>query len=135
MKCYKCNYANRSDAVYCQQCGAPVRQRPRKVLVLRRSPSLALRRQVAGYYVGYALCVLIGGGVLAAGAFLLFLVLCDWLGVTDSAGSSSALLVLVACEISVLSIYGVLVVRLVKARISEALHHLPSYHREPSARR
>src|ERR1700730_15362272 len=84
MKCYKCNYANRSDAVYCQQCGAPMRQRPKKVLVLlRRSPSLALRRQVAGYYVGYALCVLIGGGVLAAGAFLLFLVLCDWLGVTD----------------------------------------------------
>ena len=135
MKCYKCNYANRSDAVYCQQCGAPTRQRPQKVLVLRRSPSLALRRQVAGYYVGYALCVLIGGGVLAAGAFLLFLVLCDWLGVTDPAGNSGALLVLVTCEISVLSIYGVLVVRIVKARISEALHHLPSYHREPSARR
>jgi len=28
------------------------------------------------------------------------------LGVTDSAGNSGALLVLVACEISVLSIYG-----------------------------
>src|ERR1700676_1569251 len=35
-KCYKCNYANRSDAVYCQQCGAPMRQRPKKVLVLLR---------------------------------------------------------------------------------------------------
>jgi hypothetical protein len=135
MKCYKCNYANRSDAVYCQQCGTLMRQRPQKVLVLRRSPSLARRCQVASYYFGYALCVLIGGGVLAAGAFLLFLVLCDWLGVTDSAGNSSALLVLVTCEIGVLSIYGVLVVRIVKARMSEALHHLPSYRREPSARR
>jgi hypothetical protein len=135
MKCYKCNHANRSDAAYCQQCGAPTRQRPRNVLLLRRSPSLALRRRVAGYYVGYALCVLIGGGVLAAGVFFLFLVLCDWLGVTDSAGNSGALLVLVACEISVLSIYGVIVVRIVKPRFSEALHHLPSYRREPSARR
>jgi len=97
-----------------------MRQRPQKVLVLRRSPSLELRRQVAGYYVGYALCVLIGGGVLAAAAFLLFLVLCNWLGVTDSAGNSGALLVLVACEISVLSIYGVLVVRMVKARMQRS---------------
>ena len=79
--------------------------------------------------------MLIGGGILASGAFLLFLVLCDWLGVTDPAGNSGALLVLVTCEISVLTIYGVLVVRIVKAWISEALHHLPSYHREPSARR
>src|ERR1700719_1982336 len=122
MKCHKCNYANRSDAVYYQQCGAPTRQRPQKVLVLRRSPSLALRRRVAGYYVGYALCVLVGGGGLAAAALLLFFMFSD-------------LLVLVACEISVLSIYGVIVARIVKARISEALHHLPSYHREPSARR
>src|ERR1700722_15237931 len=113
MKCYKCNYANRSDAVYCQQCGAPTRQRSQKVLVLRRSPSLALRRRVAGYYVGYALWVLSGGGVLAAAAFLLFLMLCDWLGVTDSAGNSDALLVLVACEISVLSIYCDLAARIV----------------------
>lgn len=135
MKCYKCNYANRSDAVSCQECGAPMRERQQKVLVLRRSPSLALRRQVASHYVWYALCVLIGGGVLAASAFLLFLVLCDWLGVTDPAGNSGALWVLVAWEISVLSIYGVLVVRIVKARISQALHHLPSYRREPSARR
>ena len=115
-----------------------MRQQPQKVLVLRTSQSRAnnsLRRQFAGYYVGYALCALIGGVVLAAGAFLLFLVLCDWLDITDSAGNSGALVVLVTCEISVLSIYGVLVVRIVKARISEALHHLPSYHREPSARR
>ena len=110
-------------------------RRPQKVLVLRRSPSLAHGRQVAGYYVAYALCVLIGGVVLAAATFSLFLVVCDWLGVTDSAGNSGALLVLVAFEISVLSIYGVIVAKIVKARISEALHHLPSYHREPSARR
>ena len=112
-----------------------MRQRPQKVLVLRRSQSLALRRHFAGYYVGYSLCALIAGVVLAAGAFLLFLVLCDYLGVTDPAGNSGALLVLVAFEISVLSIYGVLVVRIVKARISEALYHLPSYRRDPSARR
>jgi hypothetical protein len=135
MKCYKCKYSNRSDAVYCQQCGALMRQRPQKVLVLRRSQSLALHRHFAGYYVGYALCALIGGLVLAAVVFLLFLVLCDCLGVTDPAGNSGALLVLVAFEISVLSIYGVLVVRIVKARISEALYHLASYRRDPSARR
>jgi hypothetical protein len=45
-KCYKCNHANRSSAVYFQQCGALMRERPQKVLVLRRSPSLALRRRV-----------------------------------------------------------------------------------------
>src|ERR1700687_3981887 len=115
MKCYKCNYSNRSDAVYCQQCGAQMRQRPQKVLVLRRSQSLAHCRQCAGYYVGYALCALIGGVVLAAGSFLLFLVLCDCVGVADAAGSSAALLVLAAFEVSVLSIYGALVVRIVKA--------------------
>jgi len=54
-----------------------MRRRPQKVLVLRRLQSLALRRQFAGYYVGYTLCGLIGGLVLAAVAFLLFLVLCD----------------------------------------------------------
>jgi hypothetical protein len=86
-----------------------MRQRPQKVLVLRRLQSLALRRQFAGYYVGYALCGIIGGLVLAAVAFLLFLFLCDCLGLTDPAGNSGALLVLVAFEISVLSIYGVLV--------------------------
>ena len=112
-----------------------MRRRPQKVLVLRRLQSLALRRQFAGYYVGYALCALIGGLVLAAVAFLLFLVLCDCLGVTDPAGNSGALLVLVALEIGVLSIYGALVVRIVKARISKALYHLPSYRRDPSARR
>jgi hypothetical protein len=112
-----------------------MRYRPQKVLVLRRLQSLALRRQFVGYYVGYALCGLIGGLVLAAVAFLLFLVLCDGLGVTDPAGNSGALLVLVAFEIGVLSIYGVLVVRIVKARISKALYHLPSYRRDPSAHR
>jgi hypothetical protein len=112
-----------------------MRHRPRKVLVLRRSESLAFRRQFVGYYVAYALCGLIGGLVLAAVAFLLFLVLCDGLGVTDPAGNSGALLVLVAFEIGVLAIYGALVVRLVKARISKALYHLPSYRRDPSAHR
>jgi hypothetical protein len=112
-----------------------MRHRPQKVLVLRRLQSLALRRQFASYYVGYALCGLIGGVVLAAVAFLLFLVLCDCLGVTDPAGSSGALLVLVAFEIGVLSIYSALVVRVVKTRISKALYHLPSYRRDPSARR
>jgi hypothetical protein len=112
-----------------------MRHRPQKVIVLRRLQSLALRRQFASYYVGYALCGLIGGLVLAAVAFLLFLVLCDSLGVTDPAGNSGALLVLVAFEISVLSIYGALVVRIVKARLSKALNHLPSYRRDPNARR
>jgi hypothetical protein len=135
MKCHKCNYSNRSDAVYCQQCGARMWRRPQKVLVLRRLQSLAFRRQFAGYYVRYTLCVLIGGLVLAAVAFLLFLVLCDCLGVTDPAGNSGALLVLVAFEIGVLSIYGAVVVRIVKARLSEALYHLPSYRRDPSTRR
>jgi hypothetical protein len=111
-----------------------MRQRPQKVLVLRRLQSLALRRQFAGYYVGYALCEIIGGLVLAAVAFLLFLFLCDCLGLTDPAGNSGALLVLVAFEIGVLSVYGALVVRIVKARISKALYHLPSYRRDPSAR-
>ena len=127
-------YGNRSDTVYRQQCGARMRLRPQKVLVLRIQ-SLALRRQFAGYYVGYALCGLIGGLVLAAVAFLLFLVLCDFLGVIDPAGNSGALLVLVAFEIGVLSIYGALVVRIVKARISKALYRLPTYRRDPSARR
>jgi len=111
-----------------------MRQRPQKVLVLRRLQSPALRRQFAGYYIGYALCGLIGGMVLAAVAFLLFLFLCDCLGLTDPAGNSRALLVLVAFEIGVLSVYGALVVRIVKARISKALYHLPSYRRDPSAR-
>jgi hypothetical protein len=112
-----------------------MRQRPQKVLVLRRLQSLTLRRQFASYYVGYALCGLIGGFVLAAVAFLLFLVLCDCLGVTDPAGNSGVLLVLVAFEIGVLSVYGALVVRIIKARISKALCHLPSYRSDSSARR
>jgi hypothetical protein len=90
---------------------------------------------VAGYYVGYALCVLIGGVVLAAGAFMLFLVLCDCLGVTDPAGNSGALLLLAVLEIGVVLIYGALVVRIVKSRISRGLYRLPSYRRDPSARR
>ena len=110
-----------------------MRQRPQKVLVLRRLQSLAPRRQFAGHYVGYALCALIGGSVVAAVAFLLFLVLCDCLGVTDPAGNSGALLGLVAFEIGVLSIYGAVVVRIVKARLRKALYHLPSYRRDPSA--
>jgi hypothetical protein len=110
-------------------------QRPQKVLVLRRLDSLAFRRQFAGYYVGYALFGLIGGLVLAAVAFLLFLFLCDCLGVTDPAGNSGALLVLIAVEIGVVSVYGAVVVRIVKARISKAPYRPPSCRRDPSARR
>ena len=112
-----------------------MRHRPQKVLVLRRLESLAPRRQFAGYYVGYGLWGVIGGLVLATVAFLLFLGLCDCLGVTDPAGNSGALLVLVVFEIGVLSIYGVLVVRIVKARISKAPYRLPAYRNDPSARR
>src|SRR5271167_1326803 len=104
MNCYKCNYGNRSDAVSCQQCGAPMRQQPQKVLVLRTSQSRAnnlLRRQFAGYYVVYALCGFVGGLVVAVVAFLLFLFLCDCLGVTDPAGNSGTLLLLLAFEIGV----------------------------------
>ena len=109
-------------------------RRPQKVLVLRTLQSLALRRHFVGYYVGYALIGFVGGLVLAVVTFLLFLLLCDYVGITDPAGNSGALLVLVAFEIGVLSIYGALVVRIVKARISKALYHLPSYRRDPSAR-
>jgi hypothetical protein len=110
-------------------------RRPQKVLVLRTLQSLTLRRQFAGYYVGYALSGFVGGLVLAAVTFLLFLFLCDCVGVTDPAGNSGALLVLVAFEIGVLSAYGALVVRKVKARINKAVYHLPSYRRDPTARR
>ena len=51
------------------------------------------------YYVGYALCGLIGGLVLAVVAFLLFLLVCDYLGIADPAGNSGALLVLVILEL------------------------------------
>jgi hypothetical protein len=138
MNCYKCNYDNLSDAVSCQQCGAPMRQQPQKVLVLRRLQSRANnlpRREFAGYYVGYVLCGLVGGLVVAVVAFLLFLFVCDCLGVTDPAGSSGAVLVLLVFEIGVLSAYGVLAVREGKARISKARHHLPWYRRDPGARR
>jgi hypothetical protein len=110
-------------------------RRPQKVLVLRTLQSLTLRRQFAGYYVGYALSGFGGGLVLAAVTFLLFLFLCDCVGVSDPAGNSGALLVLVAFEIGVLSVYGALVVRKVKARINKAIYHLPSYRRDRTARR
>lgn len=87
------------------------------------------------YYIGYGLCGFAGGLVLAFVAFLLFLFLCDCLGVSDPAGNSDALLVLVGFEIGVLSAYGALVVKTVKFRISKAVHHLPSYRRDPVARR
>lgn len=110
-------------------------RRPQKVLVLRTLQSLALRRHFAGYYVGYALIGLVGGLVLAVVTFLLFLFLCGYVGVADPAGNSGALLVLVAFEIGVLSVYGALVVKKVKARINKAVYHLPSYRRDPTARR
>jgi len=138
MNCYKCNHDNRSDAVSCQQCGAPMRQQQEKVVVLRRLTSRANkvpRREFAGYYVGYTLCGLIGGLVVAVVVFLLFVFICDCLGVTDPAGNSGAVLILLAFEIGVLSVYGALVVRAVKARISKARDRLPWYRRDPSARR
>jgi hypothetical protein len=110
-------------------------RRPQTVLVLRRSHSLALRRQFAMYYVGYGLCGIAGGLVLTFVSFLLFLFLCNCLGVTDPAGNSDALLVLVAFEVGVLSVYGALVVRTVKSRISKAVYDLPSYRRDPAAHR
>jgi hypothetical protein len=111
-----------------------MRRRPQKVLVLRIQ-SQALRRQFARYYVGYALTGFVGGLVLAVLAFLLFLFLCGSLGVTDPAGNSGALLMLVVLEICVLAVYGALVVRNVKARINKAVYDLPSYRRDPTARR
>ena len=71
-----------------------MRPQPRKVVVLRTPQFRADIRQFAGYYVGYALCALLGGLVVAVVAFLLFLFVCDCLGVTDPAGSSAAMLVL-----------------------------------------
>jgi hypothetical protein len=115
-----------------------MRQEQEKVVVLRRLQSRANnvpRREFAGYYVGYALCGLIGGLVVAVVVFLLFVFICDCLGVTDPAGNSGAVLVLLAFQIGVLSVYGALVVRAVKARISKARYHLPWYRRDPSARR
>jgi hypothetical protein len=108
-------------------------RRPQKVLVLRRSRSLTRRSQFAMYYVGYGLCAIAGGLVLTFVAFLLFLFLCNCLGVTDPAGNSDALLVLLAFEIGVLSVYGVLVLRTVKSRINKVAFHLPSYRRDPAA--
>jgi predicted lysophospholipase L1 biosynthesis ABC-type transport system permease subunit len=110
-------------------------RRSQKVLVLRTLQSAAFRRYFAAYYVGYALIAFVGGLVLAVVTFLLFLFLCDYVGVTDPAGNSGALLVLAAFEIGVLSVYGALVLRKVKARINKAVYHLPSYRRDPTARR
>ena len=115
-----------------------MRRQLQKVVVLPKSPSRAknlLRRQFAGYYVGYALCGFVGGFVVAVVAFLLFLFLCDCLGVTDPAGNSGTLLMLLVFEIAVLSVYGAVVVRQVKARISKARCDLPSYRTDPGARR
>jgi|SRR5580658_2584916 hypothetical protein len=91
MDCHKCDYGNLSDALYCQQCGTPLRKKPHKILVLRPSQSLVVRHQLAGYYIGYGLWGLVGGVVLAVVAFLLFLFCCDCVGVTDPAGNSGAL--------------------------------------------
>lgn len=114
-----------------------MRQQPQKVLVLRTSQSRAnnlLRRQFGGYYVGYTLLGFVGGLGVAVVAFLLFLFLCDCLGVTDPAGNSGTLLVLLAFEIGVLSVYGALVVREVKARINKERYYPPSFRSDPSAR-
>jgi hypothetical protein len=136
MNCSKCDYGNRGDAVYCQYCGTLMRKQPPKILVLRPSQPAAnnLRRyQLAGYYAGYAVCGLAGGGVLVVVAFLVFLFVCDCVGVIDPAGNSGALLALVALETGVMSVYGALVVRHIRARTSKARQHLPSYRRLPTA--
>jgi hypothetical protein len=115
-----------------------MRQQPQKVLVLRTSQSRAndlLGRQFPGYYVAYALCGFVGGVVVVVVAFFLFLFVCGCLGVTDPAGNSGTLLMLLVFEIGVLSVYGTLAVRGVKARIRKAGNQLPSYRRDPSARR
>jgi|HubBroStandDraft_4_1064222.scaffolds.fasta_scaffold475620_1 hypothetical protein len=115
-----------------------MRQQPQKVLVLQTSQSRtnnSLRRQFAGYYVGYSLCGFVGGLVVAVVAFFLFLFVCGCLGVTDPAGNSGSLLMLLVFEIGVLSVYGALAVREVKARIRKAVSHPPSYRRNPSALR
>jgi hypothetical protein len=112
-----------------------MRKQPQKILVLRPSQSLVLRHHLAGYYIGYALCGLVGGMVLAVVAFLLFLFFCDYVGVTDPAGNSGALLALVTLEIGVMSVYAALAVRVIRARTSKVRHHLLSYRRLPTARR
>lgn len=135
MNCYRCNYGNRRDALYCQQCGVVIRRQAQKVVVLRRASSNNLSpHQLLGYYVAYALCGSAGGVAVAVVIFLLFLSVCDYVGITDPAGNSDALLVLTAFEIGVLSVYGVLVLRAVKARMSKARWHMPSYSRDRSER-
>jgi hypothetical protein len=114
-----------------------MRKPPQKILVLRPSRSSAnnlLRHALAGYYIGYSLCALIGGLVVAVGAFLLFLFLCDGVGIADPAGNSSALLALVAFEIGTMSVYGALVVWVIRARTRKVRHRLGSYRRLPTAR-
>ena len=133
MNCHKCDYGNRSDALYCQQCGTPLRKKPQRILVLRPSQSLVVRHQLAGYYIVYGLCGLVGGIVLAVVTFLLFLFFCDRVGVTDPAGNSGALLALVAFEIAVLSVYAALVVSVIRLRTSKLRHRLLSYRRLPTA--
>ena len=131
MKCYKCNHENRGDAIYCQQCGTQAR----KVVLLRDSQSLALRGQLAGYYVGYTFCGLIAGVVLAIVAFLLFLFLCNSWGIPNPAGNSGALVVLVVFEFGVLSVYAALALRIVRTRVSKARYHLPLYRKDPRSSR
>jgi hypothetical protein len=138
MHCDKCNCDNRSDAEACQQCGAPLRPRQEKVVVLRRIRSGANSlpgREFASYYIWYASFGFAGGLVVAVAVFLLFLFICDCLGVTDPAGSTLAVLVLLALEIAVLSVYGAFVVSKVKVQIGKARHRLPWYRRNPGARR
>jgi hypothetical protein len=114
-----------------------MRRRPRKILVLRPSqspPNNLLRHELAGYYIGYALCALVGGVVLAVGAFLLFLFVCDCVGVADPAGTSGALLALVAVELVIMSSYGLLVVKVIRALTRKVRQRLGSYRRLPVAR-
>ena len=135
MNCSKCNYGNRRDALYCQQCGALIRRQAQKVVVLQRASSnKSLPHQLLGYYAAYALCGSAGSVVVAVVAFLFFLSVCNYVGITDPAGNTDALLVLTVCGIAVLAVYGVLAVRTVKARMSKARCRMPSYRRDPSAR-
>jgi hypothetical protein len=92
-----------------------------------------LSHPLARYYIGYILFGLVGGMVLAVATFFLFLCFCGWIGIADPAGNSGALLALMAFEICIMSVYGVLVVRVIRARISKVRHHLGSFRRLPNA--
>ena len=71
--------------------------------------------------------------VLAVVTFFLFLCFCSWVGIADPAGDSGALLALMAFEICIMSVYGALVVRVIRARTSKVRQHLGSFHRLPTA--